>query len=47
MVIHIQYIEYLLSTPKNYTCPRLAAYLPEASHNQANQFLCKITLLIR
>lgn len=47
MVTHIQYTEYLLITPKNYTCPRLEAHLPEGSHDQANQFLCEITLVIR
>ena len=35
MVTQTTYIEYLLSTPKNYTCTHLAA----VSHDQVNRFL--------
>ena len=38
------YIEYLLSTPNNYTCTHLAAHLPDVSHDQANRFLRTSTL---
>lgn len=33
------YIEYLLSTPRNYTCTHLADHLPNVSHDQVNRFL--------
>ena len=39
MVTQTTYIEYLLSTPTNYTCTHLAAHLPEVSHDQVNRFL--------
>jgi hypothetical protein len=39
MVSQSQYIEYLLSTPTNYTCTHLAAHLPDVSHDQVNRFL--------
>ena len=39
MLNQSQYIEYLLSTPKNYTCTHLAAHLPTTSHDQVNRFL--------
>ena len=34
-----KYIDYLLSTSRNYTCTHLAAHLPEVSHDQVNRFL--------
>ena len=40
MLTQTAYIEYLLSTPTNYTCTHLAAHLPDASHDQVNRFLC-------
>ena len=44
MLTQTQYIEYLLSTPKNYTCTHLAAHLPNTSHDQVNRFLRTSTL---
>lgn len=34
-----QYIEYLLSTPFNYTCTNLADHVADVSHDQVNRFL--------
>lgn len=39
MMMQATYIEYLLSTPRNYTCTHLADHLPRVSHDQVNQFL--------
>ena len=39
MVTQTTYIEYLLSTPRNYTCTHLAEHLPQVSHDQVNRFL--------
>lgn len=39
MITQSKYIDYLLSTPKNYTCTHLAAHLPDVSHDQVNRFL--------
>ena len=39
MVTQATYIEYLLSTPRNYTCTHLAEHLPQVSHDQVNRFL--------
>lgn len=39
MLTQTRYIEYLLSTPKNYTCTNLADHLPDISHDQVNRFL--------
>lgn len=39
MLTQTRYIEYLLSTPKNYTCTNLADHLPGISHDQVNRFL--------
>ena len=39
-------IEYLLSTPTNYTCTHLAAHLPEVSHDHVNRFLRTSTLSV-
>ena len=39
MLTQTTYIEYLLSTPTNYTCTHLAAHLPDVSHDQVNRFL--------
>ena len=44
MLTQTQYIEDLLSTPKNYTCTHLAAHLPNTSHDQVNRFLRTSTL---
>ena len=39
MLTQTVYIEYLLSTPTNYTCTHLAAHLSDVSHDQVNRFL--------
>ena len=39
MLTQATYIEYLLSTPRNYTCTHLADHLPSVSHDQVNRFL--------
>lgn len=39
MVTQATYIEYLLSTPRNYTCTHLADHLADVSHDQVNRFL--------
>jgi DDE superfamily endonuclease len=39
MVTKKQYVEYLLSTPKNYTCTYLAEHLEDVSHDVINDFL--------
>ncbi len=39
MVTQATYIEYLLSTPRNYTCTHLAEHLSQVSHDQVNRFL--------
>jgi hypothetical protein len=39
MITQSTYIEYLLSTPRNYTCTHLAAHLTYVSHDQVNRFL--------
>ena len=39
MLMQATYIEYLLSTPRNYMCTHLAEHLPSVSHDQVNCFL--------
>ena len=39
MITQSKYLDYLLSTPKNYTCTHLAAHLPDVSHDKVNRFL--------
>ena len=39
MLTQAKYIDYLLSTPRNYTCTHLAAHLPGVSHDEVNRFL--------
>jgi hypothetical protein len=39
MITKKQYVEYLVSTPKNYTCTYLAEHLEEVSHDVVNAFL--------
>ena len=39
MMTQATYIEYLLSTPRNYMCTHLADRLPQVSHDQVNRFL--------
>ncbi len=47
MLTQTRYIEYLLSTPKNYTCTNLADHLPDISHDQVNRFLRTSALPVR
>ena len=44
MLTQAKYIDYLLSTPRNYTCTHLAAHLPGVSHDEVNRFLRSSTL---
>jgi hypothetical protein len=39
MITKNQYIEYLLSTPINYTCSNLAEHLEDVSHDSVTDFL--------
>ena len=39
MITKNQYIEYLLSTPINYTCSNLSAHLENVSHDSVTDFL--------
>ena len=39
MLTQAKYIDFLLSTPRNYTGTHLAAHLPEVSHDQVTRFL--------
>jgi hypothetical protein len=39
MLTQAKYIDYLLSTPRNYTCPHLAAHLPGVSPDEGTRFL--------
>jgi hypothetical protein len=39
MITKKQYVEYLVSTPKNYTCTYLAEHLEDVSHDVVNDFL--------
>lgn len=38
MITKKQYVEYLVSTPKNCTCPYLAEHLEDVSHDVVNDF---------
>lgn len=40
MVTKRQYIEYLVSSPANYTCTNLAAHLEGVSHDSISDYLC-------
>jgi hypothetical protein len=39
MITRNQYIEYLLSTPINYTCSNLSEHLEKVSHDVVTDFL--------
>ena len=39
MITKKQYVEYLMSTPKNCTCTYLAKHLEGVSHDVVNDFL--------
>ena len=41
MVTKKQYVEYLISTPKNCTCTYLAEHLEEVSHDVVNRHYSK------
>lgn len=47
MVTKRQYIEYLISTPGNYTCSNLAAHLEGVSHDAVSDFLKRDKLTAR
>ena len=47
MLTQTAYIQYLLSTPTNYTGTHLAAHLPDASHDQVNRFSRNIHLAFK
>jgi hypothetical protein len=44
MITKKQYVEYLISTPKNCTCTYLADHLEDVSHDVVNDFLPGLTL---
>ena len=46
MLTQTTYVEYLISTPTNYTCTHLAALLLAMSHDQVNRFLRMSTMPI-
>lgn len=39
MITKQKYVEYLLSTPNNYTCTNLAEHLEGVSHDAVSDFL--------
>ena len=39
MITKKQYVEYLVSTPKNYTCTYVAEHREDVSHDVINDFL--------
>ena len=41
MLTNKQYIEYLISTPVNYTCSNLAEHLENVSHDAVSDFLSR------
>ena len=47
MVTKRQYIEYLISTPSNYTCSNLADHLEGVSHDAVSDFLQRDKLSAR
>ncbi len=47
MVTKRQYIEYLVSTPANYTCTNLAAHLEGVSHDAVTDYLARATTTAR
>jgi hypothetical protein len=47
MVTKRQYIEYLISTPSNYTCSNLADHLEDVSHDAVSDFLQRDKLTAR
>lgn len=47
MVTKKEYIEYLISTPVNYTCTNLAKHLEDVSHDAVNDYLHRERLTAR
>ena len=47
MITKKEYVEYLVSTPKNCTCTYLAAHLEDVSHDVVNDFLHQKRVLPR
>ena len=47
MVTKKDYIEYLISTPVNYTCTNLAKHLDSVSHDAVNDYLHRERLTAR
>jgi hypothetical protein len=47
MITKKQYVEYLVSPPKNCTCPYRAEHLEEVSHDVVNDFLHQTRFLPR
>ena len=47
MVTKRQYIEYLVSTPTNYTCTHLADHLEGVSHDAVTDYLARAKLTAR
>jgi hypothetical protein len=47
MITKKQYVEYLVSTPKNCTCTYLAEHLEGVSHDVVNDFLRQKRLMPR
>lgn len=47
MVTKKEYIEYLISTPVNYTCSNLAKHLEDVSHDAVNDYLHREQLTAR
>lgn len=41
MIAKYEYIEYLLSTPFNYTCSNMARHKPSLSHDVVSDFLAQ------
>ena len=39
MITKSRYVEYLLNTPINYTCPSLSEHLENVSHDSVTDFL--------
>ncbi len=47
MITKQQYVEYLISTPINYTCTNLAAHLEGVSHDVVSDYLRQDRLTAR
>ena len=44
MIRKEQYVEYLIATPRNYTCTNLAEHLEGVSHDTVSDFLAQTRL---